>query len=133
MAERPRLALVILAVPELDPARDFYSRAFGWPITVEAPVYAELALPRGLRLGLYAREGFGKNVGAVPHAVPVGALAPTELYLYVADPAAALHRAVEAGGRLLSPLAPRDWGDEVGYVADPFGNVLALARDTEEA
>ncbi len=37
-------------------------------------------------------------------------------------------RAIAAGARELSPLAPRDWGDEAAYFADPDGNVLAVAR-----
>jgi len=33
-----------------------------------------------------------------------------------------------AGARLLSAAAPRDWGDEAAYFADPDGNVLVVAR-----
>jgi predicted enzyme related to lactoylglutathione lyase len=123
-----RLALVILAVRDFDQAVRFYRAAFGWEQPVAAPAYAEFLLPGGMRLGIYAREGFGRNTGQVPHAVPAGELAPTELYLYADDPAAALARAQAAGARLLSPLSSRDWGDEAGYLADPEGNVLVLAR-----
>lgn len=128
-----RLALVILAVADVPRAVRFYRAAFGWEQTVDVPVYAELALPGGMRLGLYAREPFGANTGQVPHAIPPGALAPTELYLYPDDLEAARARLEAAGARRLSALAPRGWGDEAAYYADPDGNVLVLARPLPSA
>ena len=123
-----RLGIVILAVADLPRALAFYRSSFGWPIDADTPVYVEFRLPAGMRLGLYRRDGFGRNVGATPHRVPTGELAATELYLYPADLEATGDRLVAAGARPLSPIAPRDWGDEVAYFADPDGNVLALAR-----
>jgi catechol 2,3-dioxygenase-like lactoylglutathione lyase family enzyme len=123
-----RLGLVILAVEDVSRAAGFYRDAFGWPATAETPVYVEFALPHGLRLGLYERHAFAKNPGAAPAPRPPGALAGTELYLYPDDLEPALARIEEAGARLLSPLVPRDWGDEAAYYADPDGHVVVLAR-----
>jgi uncharacterized protein len=123
-----RLALIIVAVSDLDRSARFYSDAFGWPRAVETPVYVEFALPAGMRLGVYQREAFGRNTGAVPFAPPPGALAPTELYFHPDDVRAQLDRALAAGAKLLSPLGPRAWGDEAAYVADPDGNIVVLAR-----
>jgi ribosomal protein S18 acetylase RimI-like enzyme len=124
----PGHALTILAVGRLDQAAGFYQAAFGWPVAVEVPVYVELALPHGQRLGLYRRDAFTANTGTAPADLPGDALAPCELYLSCADLPAAVARARAAGARLLSPAAARSWGDEVAYLADPDGNVLALAR-----
>ncbi|MGZ5291951.1 MAG: VOC family protein [Actinomycetota bacterium] len=121
------LALVILAVGDLAASRDFYERAFGWRATVETPIYVEFMLASGMRVGIYEREGFGRNTGVVPEAIPDGALAPCELYLLVDDVDAALERVVAAGGRLLDAAAERSWGDVAAYAADPDGTVLALA------
>jgi uncharacterized glyoxalase superfamily protein PhnB len=33
-----------------------------------------------------------------------------------------------AGGRPLSPLAERAWGEQAGWFADPDGNVIAVAQ-----
>jgi hypothetical protein len=49
-------------------------------------------------------------------------------YLHCDDLAEAIERAQRAGAQLLSPRGPRDWGDEAACVADPEGNVVALAR-----
>ena len=50
------------------------------------------------------------------------------LYLRVDDLPAAVDALEAAGARLLSAAAPRDWGDEAAYFADPDGNVLVVAR-----
>jgi uncharacterized glyoxalase superfamily protein PhnB len=68
------------------------------------------------------------NVGELPRGIPGGTLAATELYLYQDDLEVAVQRVIAAGARPLSPIAHRDWGDDVAYLADPDGNVIALAR-----
>jgi catechol 2,3-dioxygenase-like lactoylglutathione lyase family enzyme len=128
MASEIRLALVILAVRDLPRAVAFYREAFGWPITVSAPVYAEFQLPREQRLGLYHHEGFQRNVGHAPALVPPGRIASAELYFYADDVPEALTRVEAAGARAISGLAARDWGDEAAYFADPDGNVIVIAR-----
>jgi predicted enzyme related to lactoylglutathione lyase len=123
-----RHVLTILAVDDVARASAFYRAAFGWAQLVDVPVYAELAVPGGMRLGLYERAGFGRNTGQVPERIPSGALAPTELYFHCDDLAGAIARLEAAGARLLSPRALRPWGDEAAYFADPDGNVLVVAR-----
>lgn len=36
-----------------------------------------------------------------------------------------------AGGRPLSPLQPRSWGEEAAWFADPDGNVIAVAQPAQ--
>lgn len=127
MGARPILA--ILAVEDVVRAKGFYAAAFGWPVTVDVPVYVEMEAEGGFRIGLYERRSFGRNTNQVPIPVPAGHLSPAEVYLRVDDVAASTDRATRAGGRLLSPPSRREWGDEVAYVADPDGHVLALARE----
>ncbi|MFH1467522.1 MAG: VOC family protein [Pseudomonadota bacterium] len=124
----PDHILTILAVSDLETAAVFYQQAFGWPLGVDVPVYKQLDLPGGRSLGLYVREGFAHNVGGlVPEVVAPGAITGTELYFRVADLDAAVARLEAAGARVLSPRAPRDWGDEAAYFADPDGNALVVA------
>ena len=123
-----RHVLTILAVEDLVRAVTFYRGAFGWDQPVDVPVYAEFTLPGGMRLGLYERQGFGRNTGQVPARIPGGEIAPTELYFHVEDLQAAIDRLTGAGARCLSPLAARDWGDDAAYFRDPDGNVLVVAR-----
>lgn len=117
---------MILAVEDLAAMAAFYQAVLGWQRVVDVPVYVELQHEDGMRLGLYVDAHFARNVGAMPAASR--GLTRTEIYLHCDDPSAALERARQAGARLLGPLAPRPWGDEAAYVADPEGNVVVLAR-----
>lgn len=128
MSAGARLDLVILAVTDLPRATAFWCAAFELAPRVQAPVYVELELPGGMALGLYEREGFGRNTGQVPTRAEPGALLPTELYFRCDDLDAAIARLERAGARCLSPRAPRDWGDEAAYFADPDANVVVVAR-----
>jgi lactoylglutathione lyase len=123
-----RLAIVILATKDLPVARRFYSEVFGWPVEVDVPVYVEFTLPGGMRLGLYDREAFARNPRISASSLASGAVLPTELYFYTSDPDGTVRRALEHGGKLLDGRSVRTWGDEVAYVADPDGNVVAVAR-----
>lgn len=122
-----RHVLTIVAVEDVARSAAFYEAVLGWPRTADVPVYVELADPAGMRLGVYARAGFGANIGELPGEVADGRVRPAEIYLHTDDLDGAIDRITAAGGRLLSPRAPRPWGDEVAYYADPDGNVLALA------
>jgi len=128
MAQGPTLALVVLAVSELARATRFYREAFDWPQTVDAPVYAELLMTDGRRLGLYVAAGYGRNTGVDPTLPPPQGVSPAELYFHTEDPATLVARLTAAGARMLSPLALRGWGDEAAYLADPDGHVLVAAR-----
>jgi catechol 2,3-dioxygenase-like lactoylglutathione lyase family enzyme len=122
-----RHVLTILAVRDLQRAVELY-RSFGWEQVVEEAVYAEYLLPGGMRLGLYQRTGFGKNIGMEPIEIPPGGAGPAELYLHSDDPLDTIERLKRAGARELSALARRDWGDEAAYLADLDGHVIAVAR-----
>jgi steroid delta-isomerase-like uncharacterized protein len=128
-----RHVLTILAVADAERAASFYSQVFAWPLAVHVPVYREFELPQGQRLGLYQREAFARNTGALPAQVEALGITATELYLHVDDVAAAATRALAAGARLLSAQALRPWGDDAAYVADPDGNVVVVARPLTEA
>jgi catechol 2,3-dioxygenase-like lactoylglutathione lyase family enzyme len=127
-----RSVIVILACDDVARSREFYVRAFGWKVGADFPVYVEMEAATGVRVGLYLREGFAKNTGEPPAPRPARGTTASEIYLYVDDVTAAFARLLAAGGRPLSRPAPRVWGDEAGYVADPDGNVVAVARPLAE-
>ena len=124
---------VIFAVSDVGRSADFYERAFGWPRNdrIDYEEYVELLPPDGGALGLYQREGFADMVGAAPAEVPDGRVAPGYLYVRVDDVRTAAEAVAAAGGRPLSPLASRSWGEEAAWFADPDGNVVAVAQVDE--
>jgi catechol 2,3-dioxygenase-like lactoylglutathione lyase family enzyme len=123
---------VIFAVDDLARSLNFYERAFGWPRNerIDYTNYVELLPPDGGALGLFDRDGFAETVGAEPTDVPVDRVAPAYLYVRVADVRATAADVEAAGGRPLSSLASRSWGEEAVWFADPDGNVVAVAQPT---
>jgi catechol 2,3-dioxygenase-like lactoylglutathione lyase family enzyme len=121
---------VVFAVADLARSLDFYERAFGWPRNdrIDYDDYVELHPGDGGTLGLYERNGFARTVGGLPAAVPEGEVAPAYLYVRVDDVRATIADVEAAGGRLLSALAPRSWGEEAAWFSDPDGNVVAVAQ-----
>lgn len=117
----------ILYVRDQAASAAFYSRVLDAKPTLDVSGMTEFALPGGAVLGLMPEAGVAKLLGEkLPAPAQSGARA--ELYLVVEDPAACHARALESGARELSPLEPRDWGQEAAYSLDPDSHVLAFAR-----
>jgi catechol 2,3-dioxygenase-like lactoylglutathione lyase family enzyme len=133
MAISTRLGLIVLAVRDLPRSVKFYTDAFGWPLKVNEPVYAEFDLGDGRGLSLYRRENFGLCTGRLPAAVPPGEIAGAEFYFFPTDLDAAVSALVDAGARVLTAKAERGWGHEAAYFADPDGYVIVLARPIARA
>jgi uncharacterized glyoxalase superfamily protein PhnB len=58
---------------------------------------------------------------------------PTSSFmLYVKDCDAVYNQAVQAGGRAAMPLADMFWGDRMGAIGDPFGQVWMVATHKKD-
>ncbi|HEY1954588.1 MAG TPA: VOC family protein [Polyangiaceae bacterium] len=115
----------ILYVRDQAAATAFYARVLDVSPSLDVPGMTEINLG-GATLGLMPERGIAKLLdGAID---PSASSVPrAEVYLVVADPESLMRRALAAGGRELSPIAPRDWGHRAGYVLDPDGHVVAFA------
>ena len=123
---------LVLAVSDVERAKQFYGDAFGWKPHLEWPgEYAELELPDNDWLGLYREDGFAESAGAPVEELKRGRYSGAELYVQVADVGEATKALSEAGAKALSPLAKRGWGHEAAYFADPDGNIVAVARPSD--
>lgn len=121
----PAASLVVLFVARPAVSREFYRALLLRDPIVDEPGMVILAPSPGVELGLMSEEGIRS---VVPGLEPVGSRAPRcEVYFRLADPEAAVERALQAGGRLLSPLAPRSWNECVAYLLDPDGHLVACA------
>lgn len=114
-------------------SRQFYESLFAmWPSTDE-PGKTEFILGDGAVLGLIPISkakrllGDGINDPALAKGVP-----RAELYIHVWYADLYLTRAESAGGKILSTVKMREWGEEVGYASDPDGHILAFAKIKEE-
>jgi PhnB protein len=63
---------------------------------------------------------------------PFPVATPGLLRLYVEDGAAVFARAVEAGATVVTQLTDLAWGDRVGRVRDPLGNLWWIQERVEE-
>jgi predicted enzyme related to lactoylglutathione lyase len=88
----------------------------------------EYLVPDGGAVGLYARDGFANEVGAEPVEIDKGRVSSSYLYVRVDDVDATVAAIQEAGGRPLSELAERAWGERAAWFADPDQNVIAVAQ-----
>jgi catechol 2,3-dioxygenase-like lactoylglutathione lyase family enzyme len=121
---------VVFAVEDVPRSVEFYERAFGWPRNdrIDFEEYVELLPPDGGSLGLYRRDGYARMTHATPAPTSEAEVSPAYLYVRVPDVRDTIGRLEQAGARPLAPLAPRVWGEEAAWFADPDGNVVAVAQ-----
>jgi catechol 2,3-dioxygenase-like lactoylglutathione lyase family enzyme len=109
-------------------SRDFYRAVLAREPSLDVPGMTEFTIGDAT-LGLMPSRGIKRLLGSaiedpeLAHTIP-----RCELYLVVDDPSRCAAAALAAGARLLSPLAARDWGHEVVYLADPDEHVIAFAK-----
>lgn len=118
----------ILYVRDQEASMQFYQTTLGQKPQLHVPGMTEFLLSAGCVLGLMPEKGIKRLLGdAIVDPEKTNGVARAEVYLSVEDPALFIERALGAGGRLLSPLEPRNWGDTAGYIADLDGHVVAFA------
>ncbi len=115
-------------------AIDFYKRVFGAKELMRMPGpdgksigHAELRI--GDSVVMLSDEFPGMSTCRAPESLGGTTVA---LFLYVPDVDATFKRAVDAGCKVLKPLADMFWGDRYGQLEDPFGNQWALATHKED-
>jgi predicted enzyme related to lactoylglutathione lyase len=122
-------AHLILYVEDQERSRRFYAETLDQAPSLDVPGMTEFAIGADAILGIMPAAGIVRLLGgAIRDPREAAGVPRAEVYLVTADAASMLARALAAGGRELSPLAPRDWGHRVGYAADPDGHVVAFAE-----
>lgn len=126
---KSQTALFILYVADQDRSTEFYAKALGTDPVLHVPGMTEFALNDGCSLGLMPEAGIKRLLGdPLPDPAAGAGIPRAEVYLIVGDATACHDRALEAGGRELSPLEKRDWGDKAAYSLDLDGHVIAFAE-----
>ncbi|HMN04521.1 MAG TPA: VOC family protein [Flavobacteriales bacterium] len=119
----------ILYVEDQERSRAFYELLFRRPADLHVPGMTEFRLTDSCKLGLMPNKGIAKILeGRTPHPGEGNGIPRCELYLVVADAGAEYDHALRCGGKPISPVSARDWGDLVGYLSDPDGHIIALAQ-----
>lgn len=118
----------ILYVADQQRSTAFYAHVLAIAPRLNVPGMTEFELPGGGVLGLMPQAAIRALLGAaLPEPSSAGGAPRCELYLLVDAPAAFHARALAAGARELSALAPRPWGHSAAYALDPDAHVVAFA------
>lgn len=122
-----KLGYIILYVPDIEAALDFYERAFGLArgFVHDSGAYAELKT--GETTLAFAREDLAGSHGFGFRRQRADDDAPAFEIALVTDDVAAAHRAaLDAGAVERKAPADMPWGQTVSYVADHLGNTVEL-------
>jgi uncharacterized glyoxalase superfamily protein PhnB len=122
-----------LIVKDAAKAIEFYGKAFG------ATERARMFGPDGKSI-MHAEINIGDSVVYLAGDFPGMEVAwPSEkqwpavvIHLQVENADAAFKRAVDAGCRVVMPLADMFWGDRYGRLADDYGQHWAIAQHLED-
>lgn len=119
----------ILYCKDQQKSRDFYSKILSLKPSLDVPGMTEFLLAENLKLGLMPETGIAKILkDRTPHPSMGNGIPRCELYFYVDHIEDIFQKAIELGAKLISVIEDRDWGDKVGYLADPDGHIVALAQ-----
>lgn len=120
--------LTILFVTDLDRMTEFLDEVFGWPKTVDEPVYVEYELGTS-RIGVmpqsHTRHFLGEGIGGKGYT---DASARAELYLVFDTAALDIDRLHALAAPCTSQFQERGWGDRAAYFLIPDGYVVAVAE-----
>ena len=108
--------------------RFFWKAAFGIETRFVAPTGDYAELETGHTAIAFAAHSLGQSnlpQGYAP-ADASGLPQGQELALVTDHVEAAMARAIQAGARLVSPSKVKPWGQTVGYVCTPDGNLIEL-------
>lgn len=100
----------------------FCKKAFGAKLRMKMPA-------AGGKL-MHAELEIGTSVIMLSDAIMEPARV-SSLFLYVENVDKALAKAIKAGAKVRMPAMDMFWGDRMGSVADPFGNIWAIATHVE--
>ncbi|MFN8324113.1 MAG: VOC family protein [Chitinophagales bacterium] len=121
------LAEIILYVADQQKSTTFYSLVLNITPHLNVPGMTEFVLSDNLKLGLMPEAGIAKILlDKTPHPHSGSGIPRCELYLYTDNIDEIFKLSIKAGAKEISSIQKRDWGDTVGYVADPDGHVIAF-------
>ena len=122
----------ILYVANQEKSTAFYQQLLEITPSLDVPGMTEFLLAECVKLGLMPENGIAKILeNKIPHPKQGNGIPRCELYLKVKNAAAYIQRGIQLGGKSISDLKIRDWGDTVGYIADLDGHIIAFAESTK--
>jgi len=120
----------IIYVKNQDGSKDFYEKLLRIKPSLDVLGMTEFKLSKNVKLGLMPENGIAKIISNnLPHPNKGNGIPRCELYLKVKKPNEYIKRGIELGGKEISKLQNRDWGNKVGYISDLDGHIIAFAEN----
>jgi uncharacterized glyoxalase superfamily protein PhnB len=120
---------IILYVENQEKSSTFYRQILELEPSLEVPGMTEFILADNLKLGLMPNQGISKIITPVMLHPNKGTGIPRcELYIKTQNAEQLFANSLQHGALLVSNFSLRNWGDSVGYVADPDGHIIAFAK-----
>jgi lactoylglutathione lyase len=126
-----QLGWVIVYVPDVAAAIDFYEQAFGLERKMLAPDATFGELQTGSTTLAFASEELAESNLEGGFERPGERPFNVEIALVFDDPEAAFARAVENGATVIAEMKRKPWGQLVSYVRDPFGTLLEVCSPVD--
>lgn len=119
----------ILYVKDQKESEDFYSKILDKKPVLSVPGMTEFLLAEKVKLGLMPEKGIAKIIHpSMPHPENGNGIPRCELYLHTENIKEEYEKIKSYGIKIVDELKPRDWGDNVFYISDSNGHVVAFAE-----
>ena len=126
-----QLGWVIVYVPDVAAAIDFYEQAFGFERKMLAADATFGELQTGGTTLAFASEQLGESNFEGGFERPAERPFNYELALVFDDPETVFATAVENGATVVAEPKRKPWGQIVAYVRDPFGTLLEVCSPVD--
>ena len=130
-----KFGYAITYVKDVAKTVEFWKAAFGIEARFVVPTGDYAELETGHTAIAFAAHELGRSNLPQGYAPADASTLPQgqELALVTEDVEAAMAQAVNAGARLISPAQVKPWGQTVGYVCTPDGNLIELCSPLSSA
>ena len=113
-------------------ALEFYKKAFGAEELSRFPGPDGSIMPAKFKIGdsvIMMGDEMPEQGGRGPKSIGG---TPVSFFIYKENVDAAWKQAVDAGAKIVMPLADQFWGDRTGCLEDPFGHKWWLAQRVQD-
>ncbi|MEM7072452.1 MAG: VOC family protein [Pseudomonadota bacterium] len=121
-----RISIITLGVADLDRARAFYEKMFGWQPTANLPEIAFYDLG-GLIFSLYPHDSLAKDYGGEVKLSPYKGFALAHNLRSIQQVDACFDELKAKEARIIKEPEPTFWGGYSGYISDLDGHVWEIA------
>jgi predicted enzyme related to lactoylglutathione lyase len=121
--------MFILFVKDQGSSREFYRAVLQMDPSLDVEGMTMFNIDDKMSIGLMPADNIHSVLDSmIPNPTTGDGIPRCEIYLFVENPEERLQKIEAAGGKKISYLKKRSWGDEVAYGLDPDGHIIALAK-----